>query len=233
MFSFGQVHFQFHGEWNFESRQPKMLCEACLLLVLLKSKGTVQSCRLGWRSCFGVPRPRKTWVCLLYSYNFVKTDRPHRFVHLIEVKFIFKNLDVYYIYIYYISISGFTFKATSFQLEDSSVFFHNGKQRSAWIHFLKRTFSAILHQGGLFRSRLMIILPFNTALTNIPPTNKGKGNSPDFILGRVDMLVQLIFSNNLRLKKGRRCFFPLGLIAKTRDTCKMMNKKAICTGVLQ
>lgn len=98
MFSFGQVHFQFHGEWNFESRQPKMLCEACLLLVLLKSKGTVQSCRLGWRSCFGVPRPRKTWVCLLYSYNFVKTDRPHRFVHLIEVKFIFKNLDVYYIY---------------------------------------------------------------------------------------------------------------------------------------
>lgn len=123
MFSFGQVHFQFHGEWNFESRQPKMLCEACLLLVLLKSKGTVQSCRLGWRSCFGVPRPRKTWVCSLYSYNFVKTDRPHRFVHLIEVKFIFKNLDVYYIYIYYISISGFTFKATSFQLEDSSVFF--------------------------------------------------------------------------------------------------------------
>lgn len=115
---------------------------------------------------------------------------------------------ILYIYKYINFISGFRFKATSFQLKDSSVSFHNGKQRTAWIHFLKRTFSAILHQSGLFWSHLMIILPFNTALTNIPPT-KGKGHSPDFILGRVDMLVQLLFCNNLRLKKGRRCFFLL------------------------
>ena len=175
----------------------------------------------------------KLGVFIIYSYNFVKTDRPHRFVHVVEVKFIFKNLDdVYYVYIYTHINFRFYVQRNIISARRFQCFFHNGKQRSAWIHFLKRTFSAILHQGGLFRSHLMIILPFNTALTNIPPTN-GKGHSPDFILGRVDMLVQLIFCNNLRLKKGCRCFFPLGLIAKNRDTCEMMNKQAICTGVLQ
>ena len=173
----------------------------------------------------------KLGVFIIYGYSFVKTDRPHRFVHVIEVKFIFKNLDVYYIY--YISIWGFTFKATSFQLEDFNVFFIMENNDLPGFTFWSGHFQlSARHQGGLFRSHLMIIRPFNTVLTNIPPT-KGKGNSPDFILGRVDMLVQLIFCNNLRLKKGCRCFFPLGLIAKNRDTCKMMNKQAICTGVLQ